>query len=420
MSTWRKGGYTCNGLRESTNVRNYFNGPGRMNILPDATSGAAVGGGGPISSIGVQSLNPNTLVSSGTYGPGTLLSSNVQLPYGSSIPNEGQQGIVIQNDKRTQFIDWRSTAPFLIEQLRQNPLSAYRIPEASKNEIPAFYTYVRPDSYETYYTKTPNPSQESIRQAINGNAQASILGLGRKNPLLGLEQRVAETPKFLGKSYGGNSNTVKNETDYLYNQMWTDNFLTPGPKCMNKALPEFAQGYNVAPQINQQKQYIYYPTMPVQAMNQPYNQIWTKGNNPNPMKLSNGIVTNSVTSPPMATPYTRSIVERFAQTTTTTPTTTATTTTTTVPTAPAALDAPSSLPTSDATPTVPTVPTVTTVTPTTPTVPTTTTVTPTTPTVPVTTGLVTQPNYNNLAAAIQGLEKATETVLTAATQNISG
>ncbi len=66
---WRKGGMTSNGLRDSSNVINYFYPVGRSNIIPDADASKGQihtdnpSFGAPVSSIGAlctMSMDPVT------------------------------------------------------------------------------------------------------------------------------------------------------------------------------------------------------------------------------------------------------------------------------------------------------------------------------------------------------------------------
>jgi hypothetical protein len=311
---WRKGGMTSNGLRRSTEVVNYFYGPGRMNIIPDATNNKTISNHlNPISSIGIVQTNGLGQVASSTYGPGTLNSSNVQVTH-SAIRDTNSIGSMLQNDKRTQFVDFRHNDPVLVENLRKNPLSIYSTAEAKQSEIPAFYSYVRPDNYDTY-TSVPNQvniQKNTIIEGIDGSPQINILGLDKQNPFLGLTHVVNDKPLFLGKTYGGKDNaSAKPFAENLYNQIYTTNTLEPvrenfnvtyptknnkvhsGP-CKNKALVPFMQGYNVAPQIIQNKMVNWVgdgshavtnlPWGPRKITGNPQTQqggIWTKGNNPN-------------------------------------------------------------------------------------------------------------------------------------------
>jgi hypothetical protein len=304
---WRKGGYTPNGLRQAAEVRNYFPTPGRMNLIPDATSKRGVyKEKAPISSIGIVDYNPNKLISEGDTGPGTLLSSNVQFR-NQNILNEMQLGFTRGTPNKIQFVDYRSTAPFLIENLRTNPLSIYAVGDAKQKSIPSFYANVSPEYYESYIS-VPNKvfiDKNTIQNQIDGNPQTNILGLAEQNPFLGLTVKVNDTPEFSGKVYGGNNKgEAKPIADALYNSVWTNYMQNPVPRteyfgapqkdamnrpCQNMALAQFAQGYNVAPQINSSKTVQLVGPNHTTTSNLPWgpkkggpNQggLWFRGNNP--------------------------------------------------------------------------------------------------------------------------------------------
>lgn len=305
---WRKGGMSVSGLRQSTEVRNYFYGPGRQNIIPNAYPEADLKSDNPafkqpISSIGFYQTSGNKQVAASTYGPGTLKSTNLQ----NNIPvikNEENMGSVMQNDKKSIFVNYRQTAPFLVENLRKNPLSIYAVGNAKDAPIPAFFSYIRPQNYATY-TSEPEVDikRSTVTQAIDGSPQINILGLQRQNPLMGITSGIPNTnPEFsLGRTYGGTDNSsAKPYADYIYDQGWTTNTLRPiqretfgEEKCQNKALSHFAQGYNISEQINEGKMIEWSPVKsadnipwgPRIITNNPRTQqggIWTKGNNPPP------------------------------------------------------------------------------------------------------------------------------------------
>ena len=117
-----------------------------------------------------------------------------------------------------------------------------------------------------------------------------------------------DKPTFDGKTYGGNDNSsAKPYAEQLYNQIWTTNLLENSnnknqtenfgsdTQCQNKALANFAQGYNIAPQINEGKMIEWVdenkssitnsPWGPIKITGNPQTQqggIWQQGNNPNP------------------------------------------------------------------------------------------------------------------------------------------
>lgn len=264
---WRKGGMTSNGLRRAGEVINHFRGPGRQNLIPDAVSKADLGSTDPslkvpVSSIGWVQTNGLGQVAASEYGPGTLKSTNIEIRT-PNVPSADQQGHVLQNDKRSQFVDYRSTDPSLVENLRQNPLSIYAVGGAKDAEIPAFFSYVRPDNYDTYKTDPEVEITEWTKElAIDGSPNVNILGMGSQNPLMGITTGIPnDAPTFSGKTYGGNdSGDARFYAESLYNTAWKGNYgenvvenFGGSGLCKNKALSHFAQGYNISEQINDKK-----------------------------------------------------------------------------------------------------------------------------------------------------------------------
>lgn len=311
---WRKGGMSVSGLRMSTEVRNYFPGPGRQNLIPDPNAQADLKTDNPsftepVSSIGWYQVNGNKEVAASEYGPGTLKSTNLQVR-NPAITDENTMGYVMQNANKTQFVDYRSTADFLVDNLRRNPLSIYAVGDAKDAPIPAFFSYVQPQNYATYKSEPEvDIKKTTVTQAIDGSPQINILGLQRQNPFMGLTSDIPNTnPEFeLGKTYGGSDNSsAKPYADYIYNQGWTTNTLEPIQKeafgeelCKNKALVHFAQGYNIAPQINENKMIEWVgnnkhgvdniPWGPKDVTQNPWTQqggLWLKGNNPRPTEMT--------------------------------------------------------------------------------------------------------------------------------------
>lgn len=337
MQKWRKGGMTSNRLRDSANVRNYFYTPGRQNLIPDPTQKANIPGS-IVSSIGKYTTRGTKQIASSTYGPGTLLSSNVQSLYKSS-PNEMNMGKQIQNSKRTQYVDYRTTAPFLVDNLRNNPLSIYAVGDAKDKPVPAFFAYVRPENYDTYQSvPDDNISFETKYAKVMGSPQINILGLDKPNPFLGLKN-IPGTAEFNGKAYGGNNNSsAKYIAEHLYNQAWKDNYEDPvqvmdknGQQkietfsdhrlgaCKNDALVHFAPGYNISNQIIDNKMSTWVgkgkhavdnlPWGPKKLTGNPLTQkagLWFRGNNPWPTKNTGyGYKTNInvETKPDVSTKY---------------------------------------------------------------------------------------------------------------------
>lgn len=320
---WRKAGMTSNGLRAAGEVINHFRGPGRMNILPNATAKKTMFAlDDPISSIGIVQNNGLGQVAASEYGPGTLKSTNSQF-FNQMIPSEETFGKTQQNVKRSQFVDYRSTAPWLVENLRKNPLSIYAVGDAKNAPIPAFMTYIQPDDYGTYKTIPEVNITESMKeQGIDGSPQVNILGLNRQNPFMGLTSVVNDKPEFLGKTYGGNDTAAaKPYANALYNSAWKTNFEQPVQvpnsietftskhelgACKNDALSHFAQGYNIAGQIKNKNMTSWVgdgrhavnnlPWGPMKYTNNPQTQeqgLWTKGGNPYPThNTGHGYVNN--------------------------------------------------------------------------------------------------------------------------------
>jgi len=310
---WQKGGMSSNGLRRAGEVINYFYGAGRQNIIPDPTSSSSffddkTFSKEPISSIGLLQSNGLGQVASGPSGPGTLQKGNVHVRT-QNIKSTDQQGYVMQNDKRMQFVDYRVTDPTLVENLRKNPLSIYAVGDAKNAEIPAFFTYIQPDNYDSYKTiPEVTISERTKKLSLDGSPNVNILGLAQQNPFMGITTGVVnDKPEFLGKTYGGNDNAdAKSYAESLYNTVWTNNYeelVTPNIEnfgqsdmCKNKALLEFSQGYDVAPQLIEEKKIEWVdknmhgvtniPWGPKNPTGNPKTQqggVWLLGNNPEPM-----------------------------------------------------------------------------------------------------------------------------------------
>ena len=318
---WSRGGQTSNGLRRAGEVINYFYGAGRQNIIPDASQKQDLDTNNPsfkepVSSIGWLQNNGLGQVASGRYGNGTLLSTNTQVT-NPVIRNSEQQGYVLQNDKREQFVNYRNIDPSLVENLRHNPLSIYVVNESKDTPVPAFFSFVKPENYNTYNTLPGADISEQTKQSvINGSPQANILGLGTQNPLMGITTGIPnQTPIYSGKTYGGHNNSnARPYADQLYDSIWTSNEGQPSvklphmpsglpegerfvnnfdnTKCQNKALAFAAQGYNVSPQINENRKLEWVgggahgvtnlPWGPIKVTGNPWTQqggIWQKGGN---------------------------------------------------------------------------------------------------------------------------------------------
>jgi len=299
---WRQGGMGFRGLREAAQVKNYFPGPGRQNLIlnPDNSRQLDPLESNVISSIGQERISQNKILfGASTAGPGTLFSTNVQVT-NPRISNSAQLGHFNNKFNKQQFVDFRHTDPVRVTNLRKNPLSIYVENEYKKDDIPAFMTYIRPDDYGTYKNvPAPPASRETILAGINGNPQVNILGLTSNNPFLGLSNVPNATPMFSGKTYGGNlSGSARPIAEALYNTNYVNN-ITEKPievsnvnlnesKCKNKALHHHTQGYNIANQINDGT-FIMYP-----SANKIDNLPWgPRRFSPNPRIAKGGIFANS-------------------------------------------------------------------------------------------------------------------------------
>ena len=261
IKKWRKGGMSWNGLRGGTVSWNYFYGPGRSNILADPTQYNDTSTNNPstnnVSSFGYVQTNGLGQIAASEYGPGTLKSTNIQIGGGAGRQvqptNSEQQGSTMQNEKRSQFVDYRQTDPMIIQNLRKNPLSIYAVGDAKNATIPEFFSYIQPENYGTY-VNTPDVhiSNFTKEMTIDGSPQTTILGLGEQNPLMGITSRVNNTPQFGGKTYGGNDNGSSLQVaENIYSQGWTNNFgVNNAEQCQNKALDFSAPGYDITNQIN--------------------------------------------------------------------------------------------------------------------------------------------------------------------------
>lgn len=366
---WRKGGMTSNGLRQSTEVVNYFRGPARQNILPDPgtsrplkTTRPGVGlvpPKCPVSSIGQVQTSGLKQIAASEYGPGTLKSTNTQWRF-SMGPDTYRQGSVIQNEKRSQFVDYRHTDPALVQNLRENPLSIYAVGDAKNAPVPAFFSYIQPQNFATYKSVPKVPvSKQTVQAAINGSPNVNILGLARPNPLMGITAGVPNAvPDFApNKTYGGtNSGSAQPYANWVYNQgaqNLNEQYLEPPPTqnfekdlfdksfdtsfhkegftdrraCKNKALQDFAQGYNVSPQINQDKSVEWVargnhavnnlPWGPYKFTGNPQTQqggLWTRGGNVSPtVPNSLGYASNAALNANAKSPRPRNFTFMYSQ-----------------------------------------------------------------------------------------------------------
>jgi len=178
----KKGGMQWNGLRGATEVMNYFPGAARQNIIPNSVSEY-----NNISSIGKVQRNG---LRGDTRGSGTLESTNIQIGGGTGIQvgsvTESQQGKIMMNEKRTQYMDYRQTDPYCVEQLRNNPLSVYAVGNVKNNNIPQFFVDTKPSDFGTRVSdENLYINEQTINKTINGSPQSNILGLSEYNPFMG-------------------------------------------------------------------------------------------------------------------------------------------------------------------------------------------------------------------------------------------
>ena len=306
---WRKGGMTFSGLKETTQAINYMYGAGRQNIIPDANPTADFRSNNPsfkpvVSSIGLFQTNGLGQIASGTSGPGTLFSTNVSAKH-PVASTDVQIGVVQSTPNKVNFVDYRSTDPVLVQNLRNNPISIYAQGDDVKNkEIPPFFADINPENYSNYvHNENVDISDETKQLYVDGSPNVSILGMAEQNPFLGLGHVKPNTdPQFTGKVYGGNNSAeAEGIANNLYNQVWSgdrvENFGTQeGHRCKNKALVPFAQGYNISEQINERKLSVQGPNAqsnlpwgPIKVTGNPQTQqggIWQKGDNRWPTKSS--------------------------------------------------------------------------------------------------------------------------------------
>ena len=235
-------GMQYNGLRDSTNVLNYFPSPSRQNIIANAPKSQIPGSNDPITSIGIVQFSGLREVNSGPTGPGTFSNANIDVKNPETLSYE-QIGKTLLNDKKALFVNYRQTAPFLVDALRDCPLSIYGTEKAKNGEIVPNMTYIRPEHYNNYKTETPKVQRSSIKKAIHGSPQVDVLGLDQPNPMMGLDSIPNTQPKFTGKTYGGRSGNAQPYAEALYEQG-----KLPGGQ--NKTLSHFAPGYNIAWQVN--------------------------------------------------------------------------------------------------------------------------------------------------------------------------
>ena len=319
---WQTGGMTSNGLKDAGTINNYFYTPGRSTILPNASQENAQKS---ISSIGF--VQNNGLKDNFTYGPGSLLSTNVgnRNPAGSSSAAVGK---VSSAPNKEQFVNYRDTDPALVDNLRNNPLSIYASGNNVKNaQIPAFFVDTKPANFSGTVHKRDVPvSRETATLYVDNSPNVAILGMANQNPFMGLGPIVANQPTFPGKAYGGNDDGTSGSkiSAKLYNSVWTmplksTEHFNGKTMCQNKALMNFAPGYDVA--INKDViitdgpvSYQNLPWGPIKVTGDPRTQqggVWQRGDNPWPTKnhqnsgvmSTAGVRGNAKVQKPFVNPY---------------------------------------------------------------------------------------------------------------------
>ena len=290
---WQRGGMTYGGLRDSTMSINYFNHPSRSNLLPDATQSR---NSDIISSIGIVETNGLGQIASGAYGPGTLLSTNISVANPTGL-TDINIGTIQSSGNKMSFVDYRSTDPVLVNNLRTNPLSIYaQGKDVRYSDIPGFFADVDPENYSTYVNVPDvNISNTTKELYIDDSPNVSILGLAEQNPFMGLGHAVPNTnPIFSGgKQYGGGRTSDANViASRLYGSV-------SNPEGQNKALMSFSQGYNIAEQLNENRFVTdgagtAMPWGPMKITGNPQTQqggIWQRGINPWPSEYNKGVTT---------------------------------------------------------------------------------------------------------------------------------
>lgn len=323
-------GQTNRGLRDSTTVFNYIFPAGRQNLIPDAPNVLIPAGtNSTVSSIGfVQTNGLRDVISGSRYGPGSLLSTNVEAQNKVGI-SSNQFGQFKTNGNRSTLIDYRNTDPDLVVGLKQNPLSIYVRPQYKNDPVPAFFSFIKPDDFSSYRPVYESLSDEknlkpiaTIKnnydknqtaiannfdyvmktQIIDGSPNLNILGYAKSNPFLGISNAyVFNEPSFSGKTYGGDDSGIALPyAEQIYSQGNQDMFpndskvLYPPPikkfehfgssnkfnVCKNKALVSNSPGFNAY-----QDNFIAWGESHI-----PDNLPWGPGiPNSNPLKQQGGI-----------------------------------------------------------------------------------------------------------------------------------
>tara|TARA_B100000941_G_scaffold290767_1_gene274575 strand:+ start:4430 stop:5614 length:1185 start_codon:yes stop_codon:yes gene_type:complete len=170
-------GMQSNGIRQAANVVNHFSGAYSSNRLPDPYTKD----GRKVSSVGRQ-FNKG-LKQSSNYD--ALERSNVQAGGGVQFKNHDskQIGTVFTSPNKlganiNQRFDYT-----LFDAVKSNPLSAYRT--SNDSQVPKFFCQTKPEDFSPKREETDNQYLSNSQQlGKQGNAQVTILGLNKPNPLL--------------------------------------------------------------------------------------------------------------------------------------------------------------------------------------------------------------------------------------------
>ena len=211
----RLGGADTTTIRGSTLVKDYFPGPGRMNILmdPDQTIGKVNFG-----TFGLDEMRQN--------GPGTLLSS---LPDASRYQNNRVFAKPHLNPNKIESIDDRQIATYQIDSLKKNPLSIFT--NNLTGEIPNLYANTEPDNYSPVINEdSPNVTDENYEKLLQERA--------KQNEEIGMDSQGAGQvyPKD-GKSFNSitdHTGTLSPNANIVYNSLGSNGIFNPLVERTNK------------------------------------------------------------------------------------------------------------------------------------------------------------------------------------------